>query len=151
MTPRHNRARDWLEQAQRDVDHARHAMEQGFHEWACFSAQQAAEKALKAVYIHLGRIAWGHSVKRLLEGLQDVYSVDENLMNCARLLDRFYLPTRYPNGFDYGKPGDYYTQEDSQKAIGCAMEILRFGAGCLAGPGTGSGGSAGGGPEADCP
>ena len=48
------------------------------------------------------------------------------LVDCGRILDRFYIPTRYPNGFDYGKPGDYYTETDSQQAIGCAEKILRY-------------------------
>lgn len=49
-----NRARDWLDQAWRDWEHTRHDAAEGYHEWACFSAQQAAEKALKALYQHLG-------------------------------------------------------------------------------------------------
>ncbi|MBI4493722.1 MAG: HEPN domain-containing protein [Chloroflexi bacterium] len=34
----------------------------GFHDWACFSAQQAAEKTVKAVLQRLGAEAWGHAV-----------------------------------------------------------------------------------------
>jgi len=127
-----NRARDWIEQAQRDLEHARADMAQGYHEWACFSAQQSAEKALKAVYQHLGGEVWGHSVKSLLEELPPAAGVTPELVDCGRILDRFYIPTRYPNGFDNGKPADYYTAADSAQAIGCAEAILRFGADCLA-------------------
>ncbi|MGQ9600805.1 MAG: HEPN domain-containing protein [Anaerolineae bacterium] len=127
-----SRARDWLEQAQRDLEHARHDSAEGFHEWACFSAQQAAEKALRAVYQHLSGEAWGHSVKHLLEELPAAAGVTPDLVDCGRVLDRFYIPTRYPNGFDYGKPADYYTKADSEQAIGCAETIVRFCAGCLA-------------------
>ena len=121
-----SRAKDWFEQAQRDPEHARHDLTEGYHEWACFSAQQAAEKGLKAVYQHMAGEAWGHSVKRLLEELPSEASVTPALVDCGRILDRFYIPTRYPNGFDYGKPGDYYTETDSQQAIGCAEKILRY-------------------------
>jgi HEPN domain-containing protein len=31
-----------------DLEHARSDRERGYHHWACFSAQQAAEKAVKA-------------------------------------------------------------------------------------------------------
>jgi len=126
-----SRARDWLAQAQRDLEHAHHDLAEGYHEWACFSAQQAAEKALKATYQHLGGEAWGHSVKRLLEELPLEAGVTSDLVNYGRILDRFYIPTRYPNGFDYGKPADYYTETDSQQAIGCAEAILRFCSGCI--------------------
>lgn len=123
------RARDWFEQALRDLDHARHDLNSGYHEWACFSAQQAAEKALKALYQHLAGEAWGHSVKRLLEELPSEIGVTPDLVDAGRILDRFYIPTRYPNGFDDGKPSDYYTAADSQTAIRCAEAIIGFCAG----------------------
>jgi HEPN domain-containing protein len=44
------RARDWLRQAEADLRHARHALDDGDHEWSCFAAQQAAEKAAKAAH-----------------------------------------------------------------------------------------------------
>lgn len=126
-----NRAQDWLDQAQRDLEHARHDLAAGYHEWACFSAQQAAEKALKALYQHLSGEAWGHSVKRLAEELPPEVTCTPELVDCGRVLDRFYIPTRYPNGFEDGKPADYYTEADSRQAIGCAEAILRFCAGRL--------------------
>lgn len=38
-----------MAQAQRDLEHARLSIGSGHFEWACFAAQQAAEKAVKAV------------------------------------------------------------------------------------------------------
>ncbi len=120
------RSKDWLAQARRDLEHAQHDLAEGFHEWACFSAQQAAEKALKALHQHTGTEVWGHSVKRLLEELPPEMGASHELLDCGRILDRFYVPTRYPNGFDYGKPADYYTTTDSEQAIRCAETIIRF-------------------------
>ena len=54
------RASDWFRQAEADLAHARHAIEDGDHDWACFAAQQAAEKAAKAAHQALGQDAWGH-------------------------------------------------------------------------------------------
>ena len=51
-----NRALDWLRQADRDFEQAMDSR----HEWACFAAQQAAEKAIKALHLHTGQEAWGH-------------------------------------------------------------------------------------------
>ncbi|MFN3974225.1 MAG: HEPN domain-containing protein [Dehalococcoidia bacterium] len=48
------RSADWWARAQRDLQNARWEMGGGFYEWACFVAQQAAEKALKSVYHRLG-------------------------------------------------------------------------------------------------
>jgi isopentenyl diphosphate isomerase/L-lactate dehydrogenase-like FMN-dependent dehydrogenase len=35
------------------------------HEWACFAAHQAVEKALKGLNLALGQQAWGHTLTRL--------------------------------------------------------------------------------------
>lgn len=53
---------DWFRQAQRKLDSARWDIQGGFYEDACFSAQQAAELAAKALLAHQGRIEIGHSV-----------------------------------------------------------------------------------------
>ena len=42
-----NRAPDWLKQALRDLEQAEESRQAGRHEWACFAAEQAAEKAGK--------------------------------------------------------------------------------------------------------
>lgn len=53
------RARDWLRQAERDLEQAEDSRRAGRHKWACFAAQQAAEKAVKALHLHHGQEAWG--------------------------------------------------------------------------------------------
>ena len=129
-----NRKQDWIEQARRDLENAAYSAKGGFHEWACFAAHQAAEKALKAVFFHLGGEAWGHGVLELLAGLEARTEVPDELKHRGRELDRFYIPTRYPNGWPAGKPADYFTDKDSRDAIGCAERILRFSEGLLARP-----------------
>ena len=126
-----NRWRDWLAQAKRDLNHAVHACEDEDFEWSCFSAQQGAEKAVKAVFLYLHGESWGHSVFALLKALGDKIEVSERLIEAAKNLDKHYIPTRYPNGFDSGTPGDYYTQKDAQEAIRNAREIIEFCEGCV--------------------
>jgi HEPN domain-containing protein len=121
-----DRSKDRLAQAQRDLSHAVDASEGGHFEWACFSAQQGAEKAVKAVYLHRHGEGWGHSVLKLLEGLSDQAQIPESLLDAARVLDKHYIPTRYPNGFDQGFPGDYYTAREASEAIGYARQIVAF-------------------------
>jgi HEPN domain-containing protein len=127
------RAGDWLAQARRDLENARYNAAGEFHEWACFAAQQGAEKALKAVYQHLGGEAWGHSVFHLLEGLAGHLAVTRELLQCGRELDRHYVPARYPNGWASGAPMEMFTEEDSRRAIACGDKILRHCEGLLAG------------------
>jgi HEPN domain-containing protein len=45
-----NRARDWFEQALKDLEAAEHLRRVGRHEWACFAAHQSSEKAVKSLH-----------------------------------------------------------------------------------------------------
>jgi len=126
------RSRDWMDQAHRDLEHARVSIESGHFEWACFAAQQPAEKAVKAVYERLGGGAWGRSVTELLQGLRERTEVPSELLDLARALDRLYVPARYPNGLAAGSPKDFYTKEDAEGAVRDSGAIVRFGEGLLA-------------------
>lgn len=121
-----SRHADWLRQAEADLRHARHARAGASHEWACFAAQQGAEKALKAALMRRGADAWGHTVTGLLGLVATEEEAGEALVECAKTLDKHYIPTRYPNGFDAGAPTDFYTRKDSDDAIACAERIVGF-------------------------
>lgn len=126
------RSSDWLKQAQRDLESAKTQMENGFFEWACFIAQQGAEKAVKAVYQKIGGEAWGHSVSDLLKGLHEKIDIPLELRENARHLDKFYIPARYPNGWVSGTPSDYISREDAQNAVSNSEKIIQFCQGILA-------------------
>ena len=122
-----NRYADWFRQAEADLRHARNSLEDGDFEWSCFAAQQSAEKALKAVFQKLGMDAWGHTLTVLIGNLPPaVTQPSEGLINYARMLDKHYLPTRYPNGFASGAPTDFYTEEEARNAVQHAEAILEF-------------------------
>jgi HEPN domain-containing protein len=138
-----DRHADWLRQARRDLAHARRAAEHEVYEWSCFAAQQGAEKAVKAVYQRLGAVAWGHSVTMLLSSLPEDVAPPEALIERAKALDKHYIATRYPNGFERGAPMDYYTQAEAERSVEDGQAIIQFCADTLArlaerGGGTGS-------------
>ena len=120
------RSADWLAQAERDLEVALLNLQGGFYEWVCFIAQQGAEKAVKALIQHENGEGWGHSVSQLLELLPAAYSPPAELVEKAKVLDRYYIQPRYPNGFERGAPKDYYTHHDAVEAIAYAREILGF-------------------------
>jgi len=128
-----NRWRDWWKQAEADLRLARVALDFGSYEWSCFACQQAAEKAVKAVFESLGDKIWGHSVLRLMEALREKFNVPEELITCAKTLDKHYIPTRYPNGLIEGAPSEFYTKEEAIHAISCAEKIVGFCDSLLAG------------------
>jgi HEPN domain-containing protein len=122
-----NRYADWFRQAEADLRHACNALEDGDFEWSCFAAHQAAEKALKAVFQKLGMDAWGYTLTVLIGNLPPaVTRPSSTLVNYARMLDKHYISTRYPNGFASGAPTDFYTEEEARNAVGHAEAILEF-------------------------
>jgi HEPN domain-containing protein len=120
-----NRYRDWPSQAARDLERARIDIQYEYWEWACFTSQQAAENAVKALLMHRGLDAWGHAITPMLRGLQDP-PASTDLIELAQLLDAYYIPARYPNGFAEGKPADYYNAAKAQEAVHAAEAILQF-------------------------
>jgi HEPN domain-containing protein len=125
------RWKDWLAQAKRDLNHAVNACKDGDFEWSCFSAQQAAGKAVKAVFLHLHGEGWGHSVYGLFKALKEKVKVPKKLLEAAKSLDKHYIPTRYPNGFERGIPADYYTEKEAKEAIKNARQIIKFCESCV--------------------
>ena len=141
-----SRVRDWWLQAERDLEQAVASARQGYHEWACFSAHQSAEKAVKALHLALGQEARGHSIARLLAMLPPSLEVPPDLVEKARSLDAFYIPTRYPNAHSEGPPFEHYGPLQSEEALRYAREVLQFVRSALARPEAGGSGSAGLGP-----
>lgn len=120
------RSRDWLRQAVRDLENADNATRGGFHEWACFSAQQAAEKAIKALFQARGAEVLGHSVYSMVRKMPAELTIPEKFYDMARELDKAYVPTRYPNAHPNGAPFEFYTYKDAERLIGYAREIIKF-------------------------
>jgi len=113
-----------MAQAERDLDVASALRQTGNHEWACFAAQQAAEKGLKAALMSRLEEPWGHSVRDLLGML--AAATPGELIEKARVLDSYYIPTRYANGHAAGAPFENYGALQSEEAIEYAREIVQF-------------------------
>ena len=126
------RSKDWINQAKRDLHTAQGLLSQGSFEWSCFVAQQAAERAVKAVIQKLNAVAWGHSVRELLSIIAKRVEVDKALLDYGKALDKYCIPTRDPNSFDSGSPYEYFSKEDADNAIVCSGTIIGFCEGMLA-------------------
>ena len=99
------------------------------HEWACFAAHQAVEKALKGLNLAMGQQAWGHTLTRLWAVLpqQDWQPPPpEGLEDRLRLLDGFYIPTRYPDSYPEGTPGEHFGRLQSEQALLHARAITEW-------------------------
>ena len=121
-----NRWKDWYDQGKRDLERAKLYLEHHFYEWACFTSQQSAEKVLKGLALQLGLSIWGHSLTEIMRILSQQVEIPDELRDEAKLLDIYYIPPRYPNGFPSGKPADYFTEKQAREAIDAAGHIIGF-------------------------
>jgi len=119
-----DRSKDWFKQALRDLEHAKISLEHENFEWACFASHQSAEKAVKALHLHFKQEAWGHSISKLLQELP--IEVPSELIEIAKVLDLYYIPTRYPNGFPDGAPFEHFGKLQAEEAINYASKIIEF-------------------------
>lgn len=109
-------------QAARTLESAQHDRAHGAFDWACFKAHQSADLAVKGYVRATTRYATGHSVLKLLR--ETGIAVAPALLDCAKALDKVYIPARYPDAYDSGAPIDYYTAADADAALDGARRIL---------------------------
>ncbi len=123
----YERFRDWFEEALDDYGAAQDLYKLGRYSKACFFCHQACEKILKALMIkRLGKYDPIHSVAELLRRLSIAINVPEELVEKAEKLDRFYIPTRYPNAWPWGPPYRHYSVNDAREALEYAREVIEF-------------------------
>ncbi|MDF2957719.1 MAG: HEPN domain protein [Candidatus Alkanophagales archaeon MCA70_species_1] len=120
------RERDWLREAEAEFEAARDLYAHGHWSWCCFTCQQAAEKALKALAEHFREPKFGHNLNMLIKELGRHTSIPEDVRGAAARLNRYYIPTRYPNAFDRGAPADQFFEEDAQQALEDARGVIEF-------------------------
>lgn len=115
-------AERWVWFARDDLSVARLTLNAAHYHQTCFHAQQAAEKFLKAWWVDRGlAVPRTHKLTDLLS-LSGI-PVDESLRLRLQKLDRFYIPTRYPDALPgslaEGLPG----ASDAGEALDTASAI----------------------------
>lgn len=114
-------AKNWLKEAEDNLAAARILLEGGRYNGACFFAQQAAEKALKALII--AKEAKGirdHEVSKILERASRHAPELLEFGEGAKFLDPLYVDTRYPDARGYRA----FTKKEAERAISIAGGIL---------------------------
>lgn len=123
----HAEAARWIDQAARDLDDGRILEQASRHNTACFLAQQAAEKALKAYLYRQGAtLVLGHGVGELCRQAAGQEPGFRSVEQDADGLDKYYVPTRYPNSLPGGTPYRAFQAIDSAAALAAAERIIAF-------------------------
>lgn len=112
---------NWLAEARADLRHAEASIGIGDHNWACFAAQQAGEKALKALVLHaLGEYPRGHDLVKLYRKVKDSIVLSEGAL---AKLSTYYTIARYPNA-GMERPSEEISKEQAEEAISIARGVL---------------------------
>ena len=113
--------REWLNRARSNLAMAVNRIPGVYLEDLCFDAQQAAEKAIKALMIKRGiDFPYVHDLARLLSMLKDAGEAIPDDVGQARKLTQFATITRYPG---IGQP---VTEQQYAKAIEIAEAVVRW-------------------------
>jgi HEPN domain-containing protein len=132
---------EWRVQALRDLDVAKHLAAGGFHEWASYASQQAAEKAIKAVRysmaidLHVAddkkkedrtKRDFTHNLLHLAEPLRQLWPTMLTTDADLGMLMNHEADGRYPSvrSGRYAAPTRVYDQTTADRAVTVAELIV---------------------------
>ncbi len=122
-------AKRWIIQAEDEFKDADDLRKLGKFYLALFHFQQAAEKALKGYLFYKTsstHIFYTHSIDELLNFAK---RLDDEFKNYSMVkkLDRYYIPTRYPNGLPGSIPSRYFDDpEEALEASKLTENLINF-------------------------
>lgn len=115
----------WMSQALKTYELIDADIEHEGYSWACFKAHQAAEYAIKALLYLAGKPGFGHDLLALARAASTVCGEpDASTRRCIVMLDKMYIPPRYPDAFPGGAPWEHYTLEEALEAKECARLVI---------------------------
>jgi HEPN domain-containing protein len=118
----------WLDQAEHNLEVAKINFNSKFYSDACFMAEQTSQVALKAFIIcNKKRKVWEHSIQELTRISSDYDKRFESLIEAGKILDKYYVPTRYPDALPSpAVPYKTYNEKDAREALSLAEEIVKL-------------------------
>ena len=118
---------NWLAKAEDDQDFAALGLEHEYFSQVCFLSQQAVEKALKAILIaKAGQYPRLHNLVELLNRCAANVPEISRFEEGVRILDQYYIPSRYPDGVPGGLPDGEPAERHAREALDLAGDIVAF-------------------------
>jgi len=117
----------WLARAEDDLSFAQLGLREKYVSQVCFLSQQVVEKAFKAFLLAKGRpYPRLHKVIELANLCFELEKDLDPLKNDLKLLDEFYIPTRYPDAVPGGLPSGIPEFADAETALQTATRVLEL-------------------------
>lgn len=110
----------WMAYALNDLETAEVLMREGIWNQVCFHSQQAVEKILKAS-LPADQRPRTHKIAELL--VRSSLVLESDLVRDLRRLDRFYIPSRYPDALPGSLEEGMPDEEDALSALGSVREL----------------------------
>lgn len=118
---------DWLFFADSDLTLAQKALEERIYHLACFHAQQAVEKFLKACLVKQeAHVRKTHSLVELYELVVPFTPDLRDSRSILEKLDQYYAPTRYPDALPGSLPEGLPNEDDAKQAVADAQDFSRL-------------------------
>ena len=113
--------REWMNRARSNLVMAKNRIPGAYLEDLCFDAQQAAEKAIKAVMIAREiEFPYVHDLGSLLTLLEKTGEIVPEAIRTAVSLTTYATATRYPNA------GTPVTEQEYREAVAIAETVVRW-------------------------
>ena len=117
----HDHPQEWLNRARSNLSRAKNRIPDFYLEDLCFDAQQAAEKAIKAVFTGRGiEFPYTHDLARLLSLLEDAGEAFPKEIRQAVDLTDYATVTRYPGTYES------ISDEEYADAVRIAEAVVRW-------------------------
>lgn len=114
----------WFLFAREDFKMAELALKEGMYNQVCFHAQQCVEKVLKGLITYQGNIhPQTHKLADLLAALSP--GPFDDLRDEIIILDRFYIPIRYPDALPGSLSEGLPSDKDAKEALESARKVLK--------------------------
>jgi HEPN domain-containing protein len=117
---------DWLREAEADLKHAKNCLKIESYNWACFAAQQSAEKAFEAFTMAFlrKRPIHTHDLTKLYDEVKGKLKLPKETVESLGELSSYYTLARYPNA-GLSRPSIGITKTQTERALATAERILR--------------------------
>ena len=127
MEPMAKESDRWLRQSEYDLKVSEWNLEGGFFSPACFWAQQAAAKALRAfLFLEKEDAKETRSVVELLERAITYEEGFRAFVESSGRLDIYYKTSRFPDAIPGAIPAEVISEKDAREAIKAAADIVRM-------------------------
>ncbi len=121
-----SRTKDWLQYSEELVKIADLLMDKGRFSWSCFTSQQAATAALKAILFKMEEPTFGDNLIALLRTVKENIAIPDDVKDACHHINDYFKTSRDLENKPEGTPLNYFSLEESQKAKSDALTVIRF-------------------------